>query len=131
MFSVQVLHTLSGGTGASVYGISDSGDAVGSAGGSSSVCHNGCAVIWSAGMPTALGAVQGAYASGASSINDAGQVVGNVYLNDAYTEEVAVIWNNGATSRNPQWAKVRGRRFFRRMETQNQALYSQPGSAQG
>ena len=51
-------------------------------------------------MPTALGAVQGAYASGASSINDAGQVVGNVYLNDAYTEEVAVIWNNGATSRN-------------------------------
>jgi len=72
-------------------------------------------------MPTALGAVQGAYASGASSINDAGQVVGNVYLNDAYTEEVAVIWNNGATSRNPQWAKVRGRRFRRRMETQNQA----------
>jgi uncharacterized membrane protein len=102
-FSVQVLHDFSGGAGSSVNGINNAGDAVGGAGGGSSVCPNYCAVIWHDGSPTALGAVEGASETVALSINNAGQIAGLAItgLPPAYPTDQAVIWNNGTPTLLP------------------------------
>jgi probable HAF family extracellular repeat protein len=91
-FSVQVLPNLAGGTGTSVSAINNAGEAVGSAGGGSSICPRGCPVVWIDGTPTALGSVPGTAGGLVYSINNAGQAAG-----DALTSgnSQAVIWNNG------------------------------------
>ena len=101
-FSVQILANLSGGANAYVYGINNSAEAVGSAGGGTSACPNYCAVIWHDGAPTLLdmGSASGAEALAA---NDAGQVVGSVAGINAMGAEVqtAVVWNNGTPTLLP------------------------------
>ena len=95
IFSLQVLGNISGGTGAGAYAINNLGEAVGSAGGGTSVCPTGCAVIWTDTTPTILGSVAGATTSNAYSLNNAGQVVGFVNMS-GYQQ--AVIWINGTPS---------------------------------
>ncbi len=92
-FSLQVLSTTSGEQGGYVYGINNTGEAVGVAGGS--VCPNGCAVVWRDGAATVLGAVNGAFAYGPLAINDDGQVVGTVELSGTIKTFQAVAWNSG------------------------------------
>jgi probable HAF family extracellular repeat protein len=94
-FTVQVLGNLPGGAVIGVWGINNAGEAVGQAGGGSSVCTNGCAVVWRDGTPTALGsvAISGEYDTVGLSINNAGQVVGNVFTTP-HSQFTAVVWNN-------------------------------------
>jgi hypothetical protein len=101
-FSVQVLDNISGGTVIAVKGINNAGEAVGGAGGGTSICSNECAVIWQGGTPTVLGVVPGS--SGvqtvALSVNNAGLVAG-VMVTMANESSQAVIWNNGAPTLLP------------------------------
>ena len=96
-FTVQVLGNLPGGAVIGVWGINNAGEAVGQAGGGSSVCTNGCAVVWQDGTPTALGsvAISGEYDTVGLSINNAGQVVGNVFTT-THSQFTAAAWGAGA-----------------------------------
>jgi uncharacterized membrane protein len=99
-FSVQVLTNFSGGTDAYVSGINSVGEAVGSVGSGSAVCPNECAVTWRDGTPSLLATVEGAFATEAYGVNDAGQVVGNIYMTN-YDQSMAAMWNNGTLTLLP------------------------------
>jgi probable HAF family extracellular repeat protein len=101
-FSVQLLGNIPGGAVMGVQGINNAGEAVGGAGGGTSDCTIGCAVIWRDGTPTELGTVSIAdvYQTVGLSINNAGQVVGNVIASDHYLFS-AVLWNNGVPTLLP------------------------------
>jgi|GEM_PF-4569845 len=101
-FSVQVLGNLSGGRVTNVNGINNAGEAVGGAGGGSSVCPTQCAVIWHDGTPAVLGAVTSfaEYVTYGTSINDASQVAGIAYMTNTVAN-MAVIWNNGTPTLLP------------------------------
>jgi uncharacterized membrane protein len=90
-FSVKELPMLPGDTTVNVWGINNSGDAVGVMGGEN--CGTNCtAVIWHSGTVTPLAAPPGAINYGSLSINNAGQVAGLAVL--GVTSE-AVVWNDG------------------------------------
>jgi probable HAF family extracellular repeat protein len=95
-FSVQVLHNISsqpsGGESPVVYGINNAGEAVGVVG-SSSVCDWGCPAIWHDGIPAVLASVPGTIGGQALGINDSGQIIGSMVVNNLLS--VGVIWTNG------------------------------------
>lgn len=98
-FTVQVLGDISGGAAVYVSGVNDANEAVGAAGEGTSVCPHGCAVIWHGGTPTLL-KTQPNMGSGATAINNAGQVAGYMFPESSvlYT---AVVWNNGTPTLLP------------------------------
>jgi probable HAF family extracellular repeat protein len=96
-FSVRVL-TNPGGTVSSVLGINNAGEAVGAVGGGSTVCPAGCLAVWIDGSPTPLGLLPGATQGIAYSINNVGQVAGNLVIAG---NSQAVIWNNGTPTLLP------------------------------
>jgi len=76
-----------------VTGVNDADEAVGASGDGTSACPYECAVIWHDGTPTLL-ATPADFASGATAINNAGQVVGGMYPIPG-GKNTAVVWNNG------------------------------------
>jgi len=101
MFSVKQLAKIPGALYAGANGINNAGDVVGYVSGTS-VCPDGCAVVWSngiSGAPTLLGAVAGATETNAISINNAGEISGIAAGNTFGIQ--AVIWNNGTPTLLP------------------------------
>lgn len=98
MFSVKQLANIPGATQAFPKAINNSGEVVGYVTGSSG-CAIACAVIWSNGTPTLLGAVAGATSTYPSSINNAGVVAGTAYGQSI--GNVAVTWSNGTPTLLP------------------------------
>jgi probable HAF family extracellular repeat protein len=95
-FSVQVLHNISSQESLDqsplVYGINNAGEAVGVVGGAS-VCERGCPAIWHDGIPTPLDLLPGTIGGQALGINDSGQIIGSMIVNNLVW--VGVIWTNG------------------------------------
>jgi probable HAF family extracellular repeat protein len=97
VFSVRELPTLPDAPDATVSGINNAGQAVGTIGGVS-FCPGGCPVIWSDGSPTLLGGVTGETTGAAYAINNAGQVAGTAVIAGS---SQAVIWNNNTLTPLP------------------------------
>jgi probable HAF family extracellular repeat protein len=97
MFSVQVLLHIPSGTGIAAYGLLNRyGVAVGEVAGTS-LCPDGCAVIWEAYEPSLLGELERPFSSVAYATNENLQIVGTVTpLNSNGTPGLvqAVIWNS-------------------------------------
>lgn len=99
MFSVTMLANVQGGTLSVASGVNNSGEVVGVVSGSSACpLYVGCGVVWQDGTPTLLGAVAGTSENFALSINNAGQVAGNVVTGGL---NKAVLWTNGTPTLLP------------------------------
>jgi probable HAF family extracellular repeat protein len=108
MFTVKQLANIPGGVFADAIGINNAGDVVGAVVGTS-VCPDGCAVVWnngSSGAPTLLGAVAGASESSAVSINNAGEIAGYLVPFPGSGSTQAVIWNKGTATVLPSGDQV-------------------------
>jgi uncharacterized membrane protein len=92
-FTVQVLGNIPGADSTYVSAINNAGEAVGGSGEGNSDCPYSCAVIWHNGVPTLL-ETQVGYTSGATAINNAGQIAGQTFPVSTLAA-TAVVWNNG------------------------------------
>jgi uncharacterized membrane protein len=107
-FSLQLLTTNAGETWNYANAIDDAGEALGGVTVNSFVCFLSCPVIWRGSATTFLPVVNGASASEAYGIDDAGQIAGANVLADNTNQ--AVIWKNGTAtllpSPNPQYPET-------------------------
>jgi uncharacterized membrane protein len=108
MFSLQLLTTSAGETWNFANAINDAGEVLGGVTVNPLVCLLSCPVIWRGGVTTFLPVVNGASASEAYGIDDAGQIAGANIFSDNTNQ--AVIWKNGTAmllaSPNPQFPET-------------------------
>jgi uncharacterized membrane protein len=107
-FSLQVLTTSAGETWSFANAINDAGEVLGAVTVNPLVCFLSCPTIWRNGVTTFLPVVNGASASAAYGIDDAGQIAGANLFADNTNQ--AVIWENGTAmllaSPDPQFPET-------------------------